>query len=775
MKKLPIFCLLVFSAGLFICGCKKWAEIPQGSMRLVTNKNGQSLGYDSASGVKLIFHKGYAFKDLNKNGKLDKYEDWRLTADERARDLASRLSIEQIAGLMLYSAHQSIPSGSSRFMGGTYKDKPFEESGAKASDLSDQQIKFLTGDNLRHVLVTRVESPEIAAIWNNNVQRLCEGIGFGIPANNSSDPRHQAMSTAEYNIGSEGQISMWPGSLGMAATFDPAVVKQFGETASREYRALGITTALSPQIDLGTEPRWSRFSGTFGESPQLSADMARAYVDGFQTSAADKVIANGWGYTSVNAMIKHWPGGGPEEGGRDAHFSFGKYAVYPGNNLADHLLPFTEGALKLEGATKMASAVMPYYTISYNQDTKNKENVGNSYNSYLINDLLRETYGFDGVACTDWGVTRDNPAVNSFGTTCWGVESLTEVERHYKAIMAGMDQFGGNNDKGPVVEAYNLGVKEHGEEFMRKRFEQSAVRLLKNIFRVGLFENPYLDVEETKKTVGNPDFMKAGYEAQLKSVVLLKNKDKVLPLKKDIVMYVPKRHTQASRGFFGNPIPESVNYPINIDIVKKYFKVTDNPAEADLALVVIRSPNSGSGYDADDVKKEGNGYLPISLQYGPYKAVDARDTSIAGGDPLENFTNRTYKNKSAAIQNSGDLKLVLETRKAMKGKPVIVVVDVSKPLIFSEFEKEIPAILCTFSIQDQSLMDILSGAAEPSGLLPFQMPADMKTVEKQQEDVPFDMICHTDSEGNVYDFGFGLNWSGVINDARTAKYQKTLK
>jgi beta-glucosidase len=774
-KHIFYFVLVGLLTGISLSSCKKWSETSRGSLMIVTNKNGQTLGYDTASGVKLIFKGGFAFKDLNKDGKLDNYEDWRLTADERAQDLAAKLSIEEIAGLMLYSAHQSIPAGGTRFMGGTYNGKPFQESGAKASDLSDQQIKFLTEDNVRHVLVTRVESPEIAAVWNNNVQALCEGIGFGIPANNSSDPRHQATSTAEYNVGSEGQISLWPGSLGMAATFDPELVRQFGDIASREYRGLGIATALSPQIDLATEPRWGRFSGTFGESPQLSTDMARAYVDGFQTSADDKEIAGGWGYTSVNAMIKHWPGGGPEEGGRDAHFSFGKYAVYPGNNLADHLLPFTEGAFKLQGPTNMASAVMPYYTISYGLDTVNNENVGNAFSAYLINDLLRGTYGYDGVVCTDWGVTNDNRAVNSFGTTCWGVETLSVAERHYKAIMAGTDQFGGNNDKGPVLEAYQMGIKEHGEEFMRKRMEESAVRLLKNIFRVGLFENPYLDVEETRRTVGNAEFMKAGYEAQLKSIVMVKNRNKVLPLQKDLTVYVPKKFTPAGRNFFGMETPSSLDYPVSIEVVGKYFKVTDNPAGADLALIFITSPNSGSGYDPENVKKGGNGYVPISLQYGIYKAVDARDPSIAGGDPLENFTNRSFKNKSVTAINITDLDMVLDAKKALKDKPVIVVVDVSKPMIFSELEKDAQAILLTFGVQDQAVMDILTGVAEPSALLPFQMPVDMKTVELQKEDVPFDMDCHVDSEGNTYDFGFGLNWSGVINDARTAKYRKTAK
>ncbi len=766
--------MLAFAGILSVSSCKKWDETAQGSMHVVTNKGGQTIAYDTSSHIKLVFDKGFAFKDLNRNGRLDRYEDWRLPAEERAKDLATQMSIDQIAGLMLYSAHQAIPARSGRFGPSTYGGRPFEQSGAMPYDLSDAQVKFLTEDNVRHVLVTMVESPEVAALWNNKVQALCEGTGLGIPANNSSDPRHQTFANAEFNAGSGGQISMWPGSLGMAATFDPELVKQFGSIASQEYRALGIATALSPQIDLATEPRWGRFNGTFGESPRLTADMARAYVDGFQTSQPGKVIAGGWGYTSVNAMIKHWPGGGPEEGGRDAHFAFGKYAVYPGKNLADQLIPFTEGALKLEGETAMASAVMPYYTISYGIDSINRENVGNSYNKFIITDMLRGQYHFDGVVCTDWGVTHDETAVDGFGTTCWGAETLSVVQRHYKILMAGVDQFGGNNDKGPVVEAYQMGVKEHGEAFMRARMEQSAVRLLRNIFRVGLFENPYVNPEETKKTVGNPAFMKAGFDAQLKSIVLLKNKGNLLPLPSTKTVYIPKRYIPPMPAFFGMS-PESNDYPVNMKIAGKYFKVTDDPSVADVALVVIESPNAGRGYDVQDVKKGGNGYVPISLQYGPYRAVDARDPSLAGGDPLEKFTNRTYRNKSIVAYNAEDARLVNKTKKAMKDKPVIVVIAVSKPLVFSEIEKSSDAILVTFGVQDQALLDILTGKAEPSAMLPFQMPADMKTVEMQKEDVPFDMTCYKDSEGNTYDFGFGMNWKGVINDVRCTKYHVNQK
>lgn len=774
MKKNVIVSAIGLSAIMLLnFGCSpKWTEEDHGTFKLVHNEGGQTLGYSSASGVKILTVDRLAFKDLNKNGKLDIYEDWRLPVEERAKDLASKLSVEQIAGLMLYSGHQAIPTVGTGRMGGTYNGKPFAESGAKASDLSDQQKKFLTDDNLRHVLITSVQTPSIAAAWNNNAQSLVEGIGFGIPANNSSDPRHGSDSYAEFNAGAGGKISMWPGSLGIAASFDPKLMKQFGEVAATEYRALGIATALSPQIDLGTEPRWSRFDGTMGENPSLTTDMARAYVDGFQTSTGESAISGGWGYKSVNAMVKHWPGGGPEEGGRDGHFGYGAYAVYPGHNLKDHLKPFTEGAFKLEGGTSMASAVMPYYTISYNQDTVNKENVGNSYNKYLITDLLRGKYGYDGVVCTDWMITKDVTAIDQFQGKCWGVEKMTEAERHFKAIEAGVDQFGGNNEIAPVIAAYKMGVDKHGEAEMRKRFEQSAVRLLRNIFRVGLFEKPYLNVAETEKTVGSPEFMKAGYNAQLRSIVMLKNQQKTLPLKKELKVYIPKKFIPGGKNWFGVETPESWKDAVNPAVAKKCFQVVEKPEEADFALVCIDSPKSGVGYSQDDIKLKGNGYEPISLQYGSYKADFARETSIAGGSPFESFTNRSYKGKTIIASNTNDMKTVIETKAKMGAKPVIVVVKVSNPMVFSEIEKSANAILIHMGVQDQAILDMLTGAVEPSALLPCQMPADMKTVEEQSEDVPGDMKCFTDSDGNTYDFAFGLNWSGVIKDERVAKYKK---
>ena len=750
MKSHIISLAILLATGVAAVSCgQKWQEESKDGYNLVTQKKGQSLGYSPSSGVQILTKGGYAFKDLNRNGKVDVYEDWRKDPLVRAKDLAAQLSIEEIAGMMLYSGHQAI----------------------NGPDITAAQKKFLEEDNLRAVLMTSVSSPADAARWNNNVQALVEGVGHGVPANNSSDPRHGARATAEFDAGNGGTISMWPSSLGMAATFDPSLVEEFGRIASQEYRALGIATALSPQIDLATEPRWSRFNGTFGEDPALDTDMARAYVDGFQTSEGAAEIKDGWGFESVNAMIKHWPSGGPEEAGRDAHYSYGKFAVYPGSNLATQMRPFTEGALKLNGKTKMATAVMPYYTISYGQDPSGANN-GNSYSKYIITDLLRNTYDFDGVVCTDWNITHDYSSVYAFEGKPWGNELLSVAERHFKVIEAGVDQFGGNNDKGPVLEAYQMWVDKYGEKSARERFETSAVRLLMNSFRTGLFENPYRDPAETSAIVGRPDFMEAGYKAQLKSIVMLKNHGKVLPEKGRLKVYVPQYFEPARQAMYGGQAAAGrwVD-PVPAEMIGKYYDKVSNPKEADFALVFINAPASGSGYDRSDVAAGGNGYVPISLQYEDYTATYARETSIAGGDPYEDFTNRSYRGKTVSTSNKSHMQLVRDTRKAMGAKPVITVISISRPMVMSEVEPYSDAILLSFGVQNQAVLETISGANEPSGLLPMQMPANMQTVEEQFEDVPRDMVCHTDTDGNKYDFAFGMNWAGVIDDARVKKYK----
>ena len=744
MKKL----IYLLTALCLINACQNHvSEKSYGKFNLFVQSRGPVIGYSPESGVEILKVDGYVFKDLNRNGRLDIYEDWRCDPQERADDLASQMSIEQIAGLMLYSSHVKV-----------------EDSIPSAKVLS-----FLKEDHLRHVLVTKVKDAYTGAVWHNNVQAHMEAEPLGIPTNNSSDPRNYTEADGEFNEGSGGDISHWPREMGLAATFDMDIIRRHGEVASAEYRALGITTTLSPQIDLSTEPRWRRFYGTFSEDEKLCADIARTYTDAFQTTEGSKT---GWGNASVNCMAKHWPGGGTGEAGRDAHYCFGQYAVYPGDNFETHLKPFTEGAFDLKGKTGMCAAVMPYYTISYGQDPSGK-NVANGFSKYIITDLLREKYGYDGVVCTDWGITGDNNQVHLMNGKPWGVADLSVAERHFEVLLAGVDQFGGNNDKEPVIQAYEIWCERFGKDSADERFRLSASRLLKNFFRVGVFENPYVIPEETAQIVGCKEFVAEGYDAQLKSIVMVKNHDNVLPMCKGKKVYMPKRHYPASIPFFGRyfrPAQERWAYPIDTTMLGRYYDFVDDPHEADFAVIHILSPEGNWGYSEHEVEEGGTGYVPISLQYTDYTAEYARESSIAGGDPKENFTDRGYKGKSEKTYNIYDLNVIINTKNALGDKPVIVMVQTDRPFI-PEFEPYADAVLLGFGVSNQAFLDIVSGEAEPYGLLPLQLPQDMKTVEEQFEDVGRDMHCYVDADGNSYDFAFGLNWKGVIDDWRVEKYK----
>lgn len=782
-KALAMAVVLAVSGAQVAAAADYTEQTTKDGYTLIQNKNGAELGVMPDSGVKILTVDGLAFKDMNRNGKLDRYEDWRLTPQQRAEDLAKQLSTEDIAGLMLYSMHQRNLQ----------------------PQLNEEQKKMLRDDHVRTVLnADTAASNEVTAKWNNALQAYAESLPFAIPANTSSDPRSDARGNGVYLKDVTGGVSRWPSNLGIAATFDPFLAKEFGEISSKEYRLLGIGTGLSPQIDLATDPRWTRYYGTFGEDPALSRDMARAMIDGMQ-STVENGKDRGWGKYSVNAMMKHWPGDGVGEGGREAHSKYGKYAVYPGGQFKTQLIPFVEGGLKLNGKTKMPSAVMSSYSIAWSEDGSLGEKVGTAFSRYKIG-LLRDKYHYDGVICTDWCVTHDVPKEVGKGiSTAWGVEKDNEVIRHYKALLAGVDQFGGNNAKQPVLDAYEMGVKEHGKAFMDARFQQSAVRLLRNIFQIGLFENPYLDVSKTVREVGSPEDKAKGYAAQLKSIVMLKNKEGVIhkakaDAKKPTV-YIPMVYRPAAENKAdATYTPASWSLPVDSKTAAEYFNVItdtvgapsavdrdgkpmaaaadiqrlapEKVAEADMVLAVIDNPtNAGNQFDGLGCDEKG-GFIPLSLQYGEYTAdSDAvRRQSIAHDEG----ENRSYFGKKARIINATDLDSVKYGRvcaeKSGRHMPVITMVHALKPMIFSEVEPLSDAIVVGYGVSDAAYFDILTGKAEPQGLLPMQQPKDMLTVEKQLEDVPRDMEAYKDSEGHVYDFAYGLNWKGVIKDARTAKY-----
>ena len=708
-------------ASLALVACTA-AETRDG-YRELTQKGGPTLTY---ADVPLLREGGKVFKDHNRNGELDPYEDWRLTPEERAADLAAKLPPELLSGLMSIGHTVNVPGISSMSVSGiTYNGKPYAESGAEPSDICDQLREAIVNFDTRQILLAHSDGPETIARWNNKVQALCESLPWGIPALNCTDPRNEIKATDEFNAGSGGICSQWPTPLGLAATFDTTVVANFARTVRREYRALGFGTALSPQADLATDPRWRRVPGTFGENPELVRQFSSAYIHALQPE--------------VNCIVKHWPGGGAGEGGRDAHLSIGKYAVFPGGALQKHMDAFCLDA----------GGVMPYYTVSYGQDPSG-ENVGNSYSSYIIDTLLRKRYGFEGIVCTDWGIVADyNGDPLTTGGKCYGVEALTKGERILKALEAGVDEFGGSVYASWLMEAYKLWARKYGEVSARERWESSARRILTAFFRSGVFENPYRDPAVAVDVLSDPDAQALGEEAQRRSIVMLKNRGGILPVQPGAKVYIPLRNIPGVYSMTGRQKKAPyVGYSVDTAEVARHYTLVDNPQEADFALVAISEPEGGIGY------RDGH-YMPISLQYSPYTAHAARAVSLAGGDPVEQSTNRSYRGRHIEVENASDLALVRDTKALMGEKPVVVLLQTTRPVVM-EFEPFSDAILVAFGVRSKAFMALVSGVCKPMGRLPMQFPASMDEVEMQREDVPQDMTPWRDTEGNTYDFGFGL-------------------
>ena len=320
------------------------------------------------------------------------------------------------------------------------------------------------------------------AKWNNAVQAYSESLPNRLPFNLSTNPR---------------DFGGFPGNLALAASFDPELAKSVAKDLSKCYRAVGVTCLLGPQIDMCGEPRWSRITGAFGEDPALSRDMTRASVDGYQSTYDADGKDQGWGADSLGTQIKHFPGDGAGESGREAHSATGKYNVYPGDNLDASLVNFIDGGLNLDDSTKQASGVMTSYSIAYSDDGEYGEPVGSAYSKYKV-DILREKCGYDGLICSDWAVTSDP---EDYMHTNWGVENLTKAERYEKIIETGLDQVGGGSELDALLEGYSQYAEKVGKEAAEERVRESARRILLTYLLPGLVENPYTDPDEAEEFV----------------------------------------------------------------------------------------------------------------------------------------------------------------------------------------------------------------------------------------------------------------------------------
>jgi beta-glucosidase len=607
----------------------------------------------------VLERQGLRFKDLNKNGVLDLYEDWRLSPSARAEDLVRRMTLEEKAGMMMH--------GTARTGG------PVGMAGIGAAYDTAANGKFIRDVGINSFITRLGGNPRSLAAQNNLLQEMAEGSRLGIPVTISTDPRNHFQYTLGTSVQS-GRFSQWPETLGFAATRDAALVRRFADIARQEYRAVGIHETLSPQADIATEPRWSRISGTFGEDPDLARDLVRAYVEGFQHGGS------GLDSAGVLAVVKHWVGYGAQKNGFDSHSSYGKLASFSGS-LDTHIKPF------LGAFAAQVGGVMPTYSILEGATLSGRplEQVGAGFNRQLLTDLLRKRYGFQGIILTDWAVTNDcselcrngSPAGQrpTFASVAmpWGVEDLPKVDRFAKAVNAGVDQFGGTEEAQFLVQAVVSG------KISESRINESVRRIAVQKFRQGLFENPYADTAEAGRVIGNPLFQAEATAAQRRSLVLLENKNGILPL--------------AARG------KRVFLHGIDSATASRYgFTVVADLSQAEIAIVRANAP-----------------FQTLHPNYVFGAMWHEGDLGFRNGD--------------AEFE---------EIKRITAAVPTVVTVYLDRPAILTELKSRARGLIANFGVSDAALLDVLTGAARPEGRLPFELPSSMEEVAAQRSDLPHD-------------------------------------
>lgn len=655
-KIATILPMLLLVVSIQACGEKARYEQPE-------------LGFRSAE---LLEIDGLQFKDLNKNGELDRYEDWRLTPEERSEDLLSQMSLEQKAGFMMINSLSMLGTRKAEASGGQYVASDLEEGQVK-EERSEQANRpnFIGGMNTvtsssqmvkefnnRHFILRSNESARITSEWNNKLQELCESEPLGIPAIITSNPRNHITSNASVGTALDAAIfTAWPGELGLSATRDLSLIRDFADFSRQEWHAAGIRKGYMYMADLATEPRWSRVNGTFGEDPEWVAEIIKEIVLGFQGEEL--------GPTSIALTMKHFPGGGSGKGGQDSHFDWGKEQVFPGGRFYENLLPFRAAI------DAGASAIMPYYSMPVGTEF---EEVGYAYNKGALTDLLRGELGFKGIINTDTGpLTR----------MVWGVEDLNLSERYKKAIEAGSNIISGVSNPADLIEVVNNGM------LALEYIDHSVLLLLREKFALGLFEDPYSDPDASEKLVGGDDFREKAALALRKSIVLLRNENKALPLNPKTKVYF-ETFKAPGRGDQGGQRKILLENDANYDL-----EFVDNPSDADIAIQWV---------------------IPSTSLFN------------SDGAPISLSLSRTAIN----VDQINEISSIV---------PTILVIDYSNPWVINEIyngddKGNVQGVLATFGTTPEALLDVLTGKFNPQGKMPFSTPVSDEAVENNLEDVP---------------------------------------
>lgn len=692
----------------------------------------------------LISRDGYQFRDANGNGQLDPYEDWRLSAQARVADLLPRMSLQQKAGLMMID---TLNAGCAGATDGT----------SAANFVQTQQMRRFILRNSANATASDCSgspgrggftvTPTQLAGFANAVQALAEAEPLGIPALFKDNARNHYNNDPRFGISAAaGAFTEFPREAGIAAaalgTGDMAPVQALTEVMAAEWRAVGLRGAYAYMADLATEPRWYRVSETFTEDADLNARIMTTLVQGLQGGpVSDK--------TAVALTMKHFPGGGPQEQGLDPHYSFGKQQVYPGGRFGEHLKPF------MAAINAGVSSVMPYYgvPISVTYEGVTYDQTGFAFNKQIVTDLLRGKLGFQGYVNSDTGIINDR---------AWGLEGQTVPQRVAAAVNAGVDVLSGFSSNQTLTDLVGAGL------LSEARITEAAGRLLTEQFKLGLFENPYVDVTQVDAVIGSAAHRAKGQLVQKQSIVLLQNSvtegsTRRLPLATGLKVYTMGMGKTDVEGYGYTVTDGNTTTPgtrpsaAGHDVAVIRVQVT-NPVSVTAAYrskgattgadPTLLNPRTGQVWGAEDPCVTHAAQNPT--------CVDDASLIFGGAFPWEagqlSFTTMAAAQSWKVSPSLSDIQAVMNE---VGAKNTVLAIYFRQPYVLDEASglRNAGAIVATFGVSDVALMEVLTGKFKPQGKLPFALAKTLQAVQDNQPDAPGYPTADT-----LYPYGFGLSY-----------------
>ena len=719
------------------------------------NTNGPVIGTTVKSAIEV---NGKYYRDSNGNGELDPFENWELDADTRVNDLVSRMTADQKLGMLTIGDRGTGASLDVDSLDGLLDEYTGEVKSMFGTFQTIGTTKAIGELGMRHFIFRANPKPAQIARWNNAMQQVAESTDNGIPVVIVSNNRNENVPETIFGMNdASGVFSTWPGTLGLAAAAlgdikaggNAQLITDFAEIARTEWDATGLKKGYMYMVDVQTDPRWQRGYGTFGERTDFVTDAITRIIRGFQGSS-EGVQSNG-----VALTIKHFPGGGARENGFDPHYFLGRRNVYPTEgSLAKYHLPPFKAAID-----NNASSIMPYYAKPYPEKSEIQtyngreidlsDEVGFAFNKKVITDFLRGTMGFKGYINSDTGI---------LGNMAWGVEDYDRATQASIAINAGTDAISGLTDVTVLKETYEKGL------VTDERLNEAAGRLLKEEFLLGLFENPYRDPDGAESAVAKARADERVYKTHQKSVVLLKNKNKTLPLTDEKLagkkVYV--------RFFLKTGDASEATSTLKEIFTERGITVTDDYTDADYAIFFIK-PSSGNYSSATE------GYLELDI----CESKDVVKVDTETGKPTNEMC------KETTLKDADEIAWIATVVHA-NGGSVITNVNITQPWLMGNVEPYADALTAGFDTFPDATIDVMTGVYSPTGVLPVTLPKndaviavdengdcispnDVAGYDKDQY-LPDELLdsngkgyAYRDSEGNYYESKFGLTFGSSGN------------